>query len=347
MPFSKRRFSLVMLRRMWILKRRDDLPEMRLPLVILLSALYIITEYTAVRLSHAPDYSEIIGAIVSLPILTVSVCAYSLIILLWRRAAALLLTPVTYVFLRLMCGGADFAVFTITLSTLFISYVSAVSLISRETKFRRILSVSLSTAICIVLTLIAYAGLRDGSIADFAIRCTDSLDSVLGGIYSNSHALARRIIVMTPAYLTAVSILMASFLEAMQKSAFRILECTDLFIGITHRITLPPSYAAVYMAALLLRYTTSSETNPLASALLQSAVIAMMLPCAAVGTSVILRKIRIRMYYASRKRLITAVILAFAVISVGLMQSCIILSIAGGFFTLAGYMRRQMKKALS
>lgn len=336
-----------MLRRMWILKRRDDLPEMRLPLVILLSALFIVTEYAAVRLSHGAGDIGIIGAIAALPLLAISVCAYSLIILLWRRAAALLLTPITYAILRLLCGVADFAAFTISLSTLFISYVSAVSLISRETKFRRILSVTISTAICITLTIVAYAGLKDGRISDFALRCTDSLRSVIDGIYGgqyvNTHSLARRVIVMTPAYLTAVSILLASFLEAIQKALFRILDCTDLFIGITHRITLPPLYALLYMAALLMRYTTSSEMYPLAATLLQSAVIAMMLPCTAVGTAVLLRRVRIRMYYASRKRLITAVILALVVISIGLMQSCIILSIAGVFFTLSGYVRDRIK----
>ena len=160
----------------------------------------------------------------------------------------------------------------------------------------------------------------------------DGLSSLLAGAYglapSESYVResARNFLVMTPAYLAILSLSLAWLTEVLTKSMFRLLGCTDLFIGITHRITLPVSYAVIYAAAFLLSMLTIPEESPLISLLLNSTVTAMMLPCASVGVSMILRKIRVRMYYASQKRALTTMLMVMAFVFMSLMIMIVILT---------------------
>lgn len=69
----------------------------------------------------------------------------------------------------------------------------------------------------------------------------------------------------------------------------------------------------------------------------------MILPCAAVGWSIILRKLRARMYYASRKRVLTNIIMLTAIATLGLSNAVMLLSVAGIFFVTADFFRKRKK----
>lgn len=328
-----------------VMRRRDDLPSMTLPLAVLMTAVIVVFTCVAGRLAS----SELIGTAAALPFLTGAVCLYALIILLWRKFAAFLVTPLSFAAM-LGTGSSRFAAVTITLSLLFVSYVYAVSLISREAKFRRLLSLSVSAAVCIVLTLTAWAGFRASSYHDFVGYCMDGLSGLLAGAYNMAPSdayvreSARNFLVMTPAYLAILSLALAGLTELLTRNMFRLLGCTDLFIGITHRITLPLSYAVIYLSAFLLSMLTVPGESPLASLLLNSTVTAMMLPCAAVGTSMTLRKIRARMYYASQKRGLTLLLMAMAFAAMGIVNALMILSVAGAWFVIADFLRKRRKQ---
>lgn len=328
-----------------VMRRRDDLPAMTLPLAVLMTALSLLFASIAGRLAS----SDHVGVAASLPFLALSACMYALIILLWRRAASLLVTPLSFTAM-LVSGSSLFAAATISLSLLFTSYVFAVSLISREPKFQRLGTLSLAIAVCLTLTVTAYAGFRTTSFDAFAALCMDSLSALLGNAYglpateSYVREAARSILVMTPAYTVVLSVSLAWFTEVMAKSMFRLLGCCDLFIGITHRITLPLPYAVIYMTAFFLTMMTVPDQYPFLYTMLSSVMTAMMLPCASVGISITLRKIRVRMYYASRKRALTAMLMAFAVISMGIMNAVTILSIAGAYFVITDFFRKRSKQ---
>lgn len=328
-----------------VMRKRDDLPSMTLPLAMLMTAVILVFAGVAGRLASA----DFVGTAAALPFLTGAVCLYALIILLWRKAAAFLVTPLSFAAM-LYTGSSRFAAVTIALSLLFVSYVYAVSLISREPKFRRLLSLSVSAAICILLTLTAWAGLHTSSYSGFVSFCMDGLSSLLAGAYGMAPSdayvreSARNFLVMTPAYTAVVSLVLAWLIETLAKSMFRLLGCTDLFIGITHRITLPVSYAVIYAAVFFLSMLTVPEESPLVSLLLSSTVTAMMLPCAAVGVSVILRKIRARMYYASQKRALTSMLMIMAFVAMGVVTAVMILSVAGAYFVIADFFRKQKKQ---
>ena len=328
-----------------VIRRRDDLPSMTLPLAVLMTVMIVLFTSIAGRLAA----SDFVGAAASLPFLALSVCLYALMILLWRQAAAFLVTPLSFGAM-FWSGSSLFAAVTITLSALLMSYVFAVSLLSREPKFKRLGSLSAAAAVCLTLTVVAYAGFRAGSYEAFAALCMDELSVLLGNAYGLAYTesyvreSARSLLVLAPAYAAALSILFAWFTELLAKSMFRLLACTDLFIGITHRITLPLPYALIYIVVFFLTMLTIPEQSPLLYALLNSVMIAMMLPCASVGCTVILRKLRVRMYYASRKRALTAMLILMAAAAMGIFNAILIFSAAGSYFVIADALRKRRKQ---
>ena len=328
-----------------VMRRRDDLPAMTLPLAVLMMAATLLFTSIAGRLAS----SDMAGTAASLPFLSLSVCLYALIILLWRRLASLLVTPLSFAAM-LFTGSSLFAAVTISLSVLFTSYVFAVSLISRESKFQRLGSLAFSAALCIVLTTVAYAGFHADSFDAFVGMCMDTLSGLLGTAYgmpageSYIREAARTILVMTPAYTAALSVALAWFTEMLTKSMFRLLNCCDLFIGITYRITLPFPYAVIYITVFFLTMMTVPEQAPFVHTLLNSLMIAMMLPCTAVGVSMTLRKLRARMYYASQKRALTSMLMVMAFAAMGVIHAVMILSVAGAYFVIADFFRKRRKQ---
>lgn len=328
-----------------VIRRRDDLPSMTLPLAMLMTAAVILFGSIGGRLAS----SDFVGTAASMPFLALAACMYALIILLWRRALSFVVTPLAFG-VMLWSGTSLFAAVTISLSLLFTSYVFAVSLIARQPKFQRLGSLSLSIAICMILTTIAWAGFHAPSFDAFTGLCMDSLSDVLARAYtmapSDSYirAAARNVLVLAPALLSVVSVALAWFTEILAKSMFRLLGCTDLFIGITHRITLPLPYAVIYASVFALTLMTSPEQSPMTYTLLNSLMIAMMLPCSSVGMSVILRKIRARMYYASQKRALTTMLMIMAFAAMGAANTLLFLSAAGAYFVIADFLRKRKKQ---
>ena len=328
-----------------VMRRRDDLPEMTIPLVVLMTAGTLVLASAAGRLAS----EDLPGAAAALPLVAVATCLYALIILLWRKAASLCATPLTFAAM-ILSGSSLFAAVTITLSTLLMSYVFAVSLISREPKFKRIGSLTAAAAVCLALTAVAFAGFRAESYEAFVALCMDGLSALLGNAYgmpateSYVREAARGILVLAPALTVVLATAFAWFTELLAKSMFRLLACTDLFIGITHRITLPVPFAVIYASAFLLTMMTVPEQAPLLYTLLNRVMIAMMLPCTAVGISITLRKIRARMYYASRKRALTALLMVMAFAALGIVNAAMILSVAGAYFVIADFLKKRRKQ---
>ncbi|MGN1346344.1 MAG: hypothetical protein ACI4V1_06135 [Eubacteriales bacterium] len=328
-----------------VMRKRDDLPVMTLPLAVLMMVLNVFFSGVAGRLASA----EAVGAAASLPFLALSACLYALLMLLWRNPAAFLVTPLAFV-LMLFTGSSLFAAVCITLSLLFTSCVFAESLISRESRFRRIGALACAAAICLLLTAVAFAGWHAASPAEFAALCMDVLSEKLGRLYDLPASewyvrqTARSFLVMTPAYTAALAIALAWFTELLAKSMFRLFGCTDLFIRITHRITLPLPYALLYAAAFLLTMMTHPEEHPFLYAMLDSVVVAMLLPCAAVGASVVLRKIRVRMYYAPQKRATTGFLLLFAFLALGVLNAAMLFSVAGVYFVTSDFVKKRRRQ---
>lgn len=340
-----------------IMRRRDDLPEMTLPLALLFLCCVALFASAAAKLASPVvipgeglffEPQNLIGVVASLPFLPLSACLYALLILLWRRFAALLATPMMFI-LMLACGADLFASVVISTSLLFVSYVFAVSLISRENRFRRLTSLAFSIAVCLILTIIAWIGMYFDSIPSFTQAYMTEISSLIGQLYSAYvgsttvglasevsmlpqfylEKMARDLFVMCPAYLGILSIVLAWLTDFLSATAFRLLDCEDVFIEITHRITMPFSYAVVYAGVFMLSLLTSAEYNPMLYVMLRSVLDVMLLPCAAVGIAGILRILEDKFYYLTREKLLAALVMFFALFMMGISVFLLLTSAVG------------------
>lgn len=329
-----------------VMHKRDDLPQMTAPLVILLIILISAFAAAASKLAGA-DYSSPIysalGVASSTAFYPIIVCFYSLIILLWRKVASLLATPIMFA-VTLAASGSLFWTAAITLSVLFVSYMFAVSMISRESRFRRTAALALSYAVCISLACIAAVGLCLGTFESFTDAFMEKLPALLEKVcselgYTAVHEiyykeLARSIIVKVPAIIGVISVVMAFVTDYLTSLAFRILGCENVFIEITKKITMPLSYAVIYTTVFFMTIFTSYEYNPLIYEMLSGVMLVMMLPCAVIGFSGFVRDMEERLYYVSREKILTVIIIVIAAAVIGISGCITVASIMGAYFVI-------------
>ena len=293
------------------------------------------------------DMQNLLGVLAGVLFLPLSVCFYALLILLWRRFASLLATPV--MFLAMLAVGADlFAAVVISVSLLFVSYVFAVSLISRENRFRRLTALAVAVSVCAILTMTAFLGMHFDTFDAFAQAYMEVLPAKIGEVYSAFlgaagtpltgeltipafylEAMARELFVMLPAYLGVFAIVLAWLVDFLAVLSFRILDCEDVFIEITQKITMPFSYAVVYAGIFVLTMLTSAEYNPLLYVMLRSVQYVMLLPCAAVGVRGLMQILEDKFYYFTREKLLAAIVLLFAFAFLGIMPFLLVTSAVG------------------
>ena len=329
-----------------VLRRRDDLPEMNVPLVLL--CVFLITVFASVSAKlassdyHSPVFS-FAGIVSAMALCPMIVCLYSLIILLWRRVASLLVTPVMFAAM-LLASHSVFWSLIFTLSALFTSYMFAVSMISRESRFRRSAVLAMAYAVSIALTAVAAIGLAFGTFEAFSAAYMESFPPVLRSVftgmgYKTVHdryyaELARAIIVKTPALIGVSSVVMALITDYLTSLSFRILDCENVFIEITGKITMPPSFALIYAAVFFMTVFTSYEHNPLIYEMLSGVSLVMMLPCALIGIAGFVRDMDERLYYVTRERFLTLIMIAAAAAILGISNCITIASLMGAYFVI-------------
>ena len=336
--------------------KRDDLPEMTLPLVILLAFLASALSVAASKLSAVSDVYASLTVIrfgAALLIFPLIVCFYSMIILLWRRVASLFVTAV--IFFSVILSGSDlFSAASITLASLFVSYMFAVSMIARESRFRRMTSLAMSYAVSIALVLISAIGLEFGTFDAFADSYMENMPELLRDILvrfgyralseQSWDEIARMIIVKLPAMIGLVSMIIAFLTDHLTSLLFRVLDCENVFIEITSEITMPLSYAVVYGVAFFLTLFTSYRYNPLIYEILSGIVLVMMLPCALVGVSEFARGVQDMLSCVSRERFLTVTVIVITVCALGISNSIMILSVMGVYFVIKERISARMGK---
>jgi len=326
------------------MQRHDELPEMSVPLTILMMIGCMLFTAAAGKLATpAGEYgaavssSGYVGMAVSLLFMPVVSCMYASVILLWRKVASLFVTPICFGFM-LWAGVRLFPAAVISLSLLLCAYVYATSLISRETRFRRMTALTAAAGICLALTMVGYISLYFGGFAPFCDWFMTALPDALGKVYADSGMAVphsdlvngcRQLLLMVPAYTVAAAILLAWVTEFLMHTLFRVLECEELFIETSGRITMPVSYAAVYAAAFLLTWLTPADSWPFLHMMLSSITCAMILPCAAVGLDRIRRALEEKLYFVTGEKMLTAIILAVLLGILGIGGFVVIASIFG------------------
>ena len=299
-----------------VMQKRDDLPEMRLPLaLVFMLSTALFSCAGAKLLTSSADGSSLAGLAASLAFVPVAVCSYAMVILLWRRYASLLTTPITAAALY-FSGSSLFSAAVFLFTVLVTAYAFAVSMISRVTRFRRVTSVSLSFALCLLISATAFAGLRYSGAEDALMSLYSAVKSAISSLYFSLGSVveehvcsyaAREIITTLPAYAGILSLTLAYISDILAKQLFRVLDCEDVFISMSREITMPKTFALVYIAS------------------------AVILPCAAVGIGELMKKPEDEYFSVNRRSTVSIIVAFFAVLLLGVRVSLVIMSVCGAF----------------
>lgn len=276
-----------------VMHKREDLPEMRLPLALLCMLLTALSSCMGAYLLSSALSGEVgFGVIAVLPLISLSVCLYSMTILLWRRVQSLLTTPITALLMYHLGVGA-FASVVLLVTVIVCSYAHAVSMLSRETKFRRIGSTSLLLAICAFLSCIAFVSMYS-SPSECVITAYRYITSALreyllslgvGVTEYECASVVRELMLLIPAYIGIISIGAVALCDVLISRLFVFLDCEGWFIVGCRDTSMPKAYAMLYIASFLLFGSFGSDS--LFHAVFKSATYIMLFPCAYVGLSLI------------------------------------------------------------
>lgn len=281
--------------------RRDDLPEMRWPLVLL-------TAFTACVAGGLGCTFRDGAMVLTVPFVVLAVVAYASLILLWRRLAALAVTPGIAAGV-LLCGGNWLTAVCAAVCMLAVAYVYASLFLAKESRFVRIASTASAVGICAVLLAVAWVSWRFASLGD-AIRyvCDLARSTVSDGFAALADAsggvqyvllpevfdsMLYQAVAALPAIAGMACILFAGLCDAGIRFLFWLLDCDEYFTPETDEgITIPRSFSVLYCLLLFLVISTDAASNPPLYYMLSNCHWIFALPCAWVGVTVGFRKLR-------------------------------------------------------
>ena len=337
---------------------REDLPRMPGFMAVVFLLLSALAAAASARLGSpaVPDEplapQNVAGMLACLPFLPLAVSLYALTILLWRRVASLLCTPVSFG-LMLLFGARFSDACALTLAILPVSYAFAVSLISRENRFRRTTTLGLFAAGAFGLAAVARIGVDFGSLAGLRDGFMTSVPPILGSLVaaavpgaegvltaSDLYEPARSLFVMLPSYFGVFCVVFAWVCDLIVKKLFAWLNCTYAFNDGDEEVTLPFSWAAVYACVFLLTVFTPSSVFPMARTMFQSVLLVMGLPCAAVGVRRVEERLSDSLFYMTREKLFVGMLLFVVFAAVGAFPFLLLTSAVGT----VSVIRRKLKE---
>ena len=136
---------------------------------------------------------------------------------------------------------------------------------------------------------------------------------------------------MIPAYAGILSLTLAYISDILAKLLFRVLDCDDVFISMSREITMPKTFALVYMASAVMFFLTSGSDFELAFVMMKSLTYVMILPCAAVGIGELMKKPEDEYFSVNRRSTVSIIVAFFAVLLLGMRVSLVIMSVCGAF----------------
>ena len=271
-----------------LIRKRTDLPEMSLPLWILSVLLSAAAAWMGAQVAVSPAG----GPVISLVFFTLSASIYCAVITLWRKISALLVTPVTALLLWFSDCGL-FCTAAVTLSLLFVSWIAGVCLLSGETRFMRMTSLSCGIAVTLGLCTLAGFSLYYPSLSvlyDEVLLVVNAIVRQIPettGIQLDAGAvsdLVRTVFLSLPALLGVMAEFLAASLILLCRAFMRILGCDEAFRSASDDgITTPRSFGGILLITLVLTLFTSPYDNPLLYCILSNILSVIVLPCAYVG----------------------------------------------------------------
>ena len=344
-----------------VMRPREDLPRMPGFMAAVFLLLSALAAAAAARLC-SPAGGDVnaaqnaAGILAALPFLPLSVSLYALTILLWRRTASLLCTPLSFG-LMLLFGARLFDACALSLAILPLSYSFAVSLISRETRFKRMTTLALFAAVGFGLAAVARVGLDFGSVEAFRNWFFNIFTPLFSRMYASSaadpgwipdetalYSLIRSIFVMLPAWFGMFCVLFSWACDRIVRRLFVWLNCVSVFTDEDADVTLPFRYAAVYAVVFLLTLLTPSAMFPMARTMFQSALLVLGLPCAAVGIRRIQERMSENLFYMTREKFFIGMLLFVAFAALGAFAFLLVTSAVGTVSVIRRHFREKTER---
>ena len=337
-----------------VMEPREDLPRMP----GFMAAVFILLAAAAAAVSArlaSPIVPEeplspqnIAGLLASLPFLPLAVTLYAMTILLWRRIGSLLCTPISFG-LMLLFGARFSEAAALTLAILPMAYAFAVSLMAKEDRFRRVMTLALFAAGALGIAGIVRIGVDFGSPEALRDAFMTAVPDMIGTIFRTAvsapassetgaaamltslslYESARSLFVMLPAYFGAFCVVLAWGSDRIVRRLFAWLNCSSVFTDEGADVSMPVSFAGVYAALFVLTLLTPASVFPMARVMLQSALIVMALPCAAVGVRRIGERLSDSLFYMTREKLFVGMLLFVLFAAVGAYPFLLITSAVG------------------
>lgn len=269
---------------------RDDLPSMRLPLVVL--SIVVTCLFAGLACSFRG-----MALLLSFPFLILSMVAYSALILLWRHMASMVVTGGIAGTIFLL-GGHWLMAVAVSACLLAVSYVYASLFLRMENRFFRVATTAMAVGICGVLLLLLYGGWHYGTwqnAMDGLIPWLQSYISTEGTTYTAAtlESLLQKSITTVPALYGMAVILFAGLCDGAMQLLFTILDCSVYFTpDMDKGITSPRSFGVLYGILLFLVVTTDSSATPQMYAILSNCHWVIALPCFWVGLTGLWKKLQ-------------------------------------------------------
>ena len=336
-----------------VMEPREDLPRMTGFMAAVFMLLSAAASAAAARLA-SPSVGEpltaqnVAGLLACLPFLPLAASLYTLTVLLWRREASLLCTPLSFG-LMLLFGARLSDAACLSLALLPVSYAFAVSLIAREDRFRRVTTLALFAAGCFGAAAAVRIGLDFGSPEGLRDAFMTEVPEMLGTAFRAAvpgegsaegsgaalltslslYGTARSVFVMLPAWFGVFCVTFAWLCDRIVRRLFAWLSCPSVFTDEDADVSMPVSFAGVYAVFFILTLLTPSSLFPLARVMFQSVVLVMGLPCAAVGVRRIGEKLSDSLFYMTREKLFVGMLLFVLFAAVGAYPFLLVTSAVG------------------
>lgn len=283
-----------------VYRKRDDLPMLTLPLVVLLFAVIIgCTAAGASVMGGSGALYRVPAFFAALPLFSLAVAAYGILIILWRRAASMVVTAVSLAVVWRLSG--IIVAVTLCLAVYVCAYVYASSFLLRESRFRRILHLTTAAALCLLAAGILFAGYgwQGVPLTELPARMLDAATELFGKstLFRDSAGYAARsFVVALPALWLMTAQAAACLSDFVCHKLFRLMECERYFVPQADEgITTPRYFGAMVMILSFLVLATSYRKNPLIYTTLINCVLVLFPPSVYVGLHEAAMRIRDRL----------------------------------------------------
>lgn len=331
-----------------VYRKRDDLPMLTLPLVVLLFV--VITGCTMAAASVMRDgwlaNHAIPGFLAALPLFCLAIAAYGILIVLWRQAASMAVSVTSVLAAGFAAGW--FLATVLCLSVFACAYVYASAFLLRQSRYRRIVHLTTAVAVCLFAAGLLFAGFvwHGVPITELPMQIYTGIAEIfadsayLSMTTESALSAARSVTIALPALWLVIAEANAWLCDWICRRLFRLMDCERYFLPAEDEgITTPRYFGVLVLLLSFLLLTTSYRQNPRIYAVLTNCVLTIFPAATYVGLHEAALRIRDRLTEAyligrghrTRTVVVIALLLLWSTALFGGSTLCFLFAIYGAW----------------